>query len=506
MRALRAPPALALGAAPVTTTTGQAICGDNSTHFLPFPDSLTPFTPPDVDDACFRPGYLYGDGADDDGECSSPPPRAPLLAVHAPRSVLDKGTLQGWWDALSYTDLDASAPSSAPDLVATSGNKPYPTALACSQACTGDCRGFSFTHGICLLRGSTVRPLPGGAGYSPTTSCRAANAAVRTDALAGPPQGGKCVRLTRTIPQPAGAWFDKCDVPRCTTTEDVEEGKWYDWGLDAPFASGTRDYAYYPKDGKCYFPVYNHSEIRALLGGEGAVGGNGNEAWVVLGGGSNSFGMGGAVMKAVHNTGSDDDGKDGKGISQPESLNMNAWQTNCLVDTIRHLDGTSTIRILKKNSCPGGSWTADTNDWSPEARKETQKYFAETEKLFTPGSIRVTHLGIFSFTGFKSMLEVVGTNSGTNPWKRYMFWSHSIQRGRPATDKLLDDMVKAEVCNRPGKTLCVVGTKYSRNEEEVAAMKKVTYPNSPVHLMDTAWMAKNNYEFRGGHGLQSLHL
>ena len=34
------------------------------------------------------------------------------------------------------------------------------------------------------------------------------------------------------------------------------------------------------------------------------------EAWVVIGGGSNSYGMGAATMKAVHNTDDATDGKD----------------------------------------------------------------------------------------------------------------------------------------------------------------------------------------------------
>eukprot|EP00947_MAST-08B_sp_MAST-8B-sp1_P001677 g1677.t1 len=318
-----------------------------------------------------------------------------------------------------------------------------------------------------------------------------------------------CVKSERAVPPPASAWFQQCNVARCTKTEDLEDGDFFQWDLDASFPSGTKDFAYQPggsaargtADGHCFFPVYNRTEIRALLGGLGAAGGNGSEAWVLISGGSNSFGMAGTVMKAVHNTGVDD-GKDGKGISETMSRGMNYFNDNCIVDTIRHLDGRTTVRKLKV--CPKGYTSLDPLEGNADMQKDLQDFLAETEALFTPGSIRVTQTHVYYFSGFQALLELMSKHSATNPWKRYLAYAHSVQRGQ--VQATLPDMVKTELCNRPGKSLCFVGTKHSRVASEVDFQKTQTYPNSPVHLLDTAWLARNNFEFSGGHALQSLHL
>jgi hypothetical protein len=249
MRALRVSPALApaVGAAE-NATTGPPRC-DKVLAFLPFPDSLARFVPPDVDDPCFRPGYLYGDGNAADAECSNPPPRAPLLAVHAAQGVLDQGTAQGWWESLRYADnaktaagAGAAAAAPAVKLVATPSDKPYAAARKCSEACTpaDDCGGFSFTHGVCLLRGKAYQPaLVSGLAYTTNTSCPSANAAISSDVLTGPAWQSRpstCFRIDRTVPQPAKTWFDQCDTARCTKTEDVGiHGNWLKWSLPAPF-------------------------------------------------------------------------------------------------------------------------------------------------------------------------------------------------------------------------------------------------------------------------------
>ena len=78
MRSLIASPTLAQIP---NTTTGKPGCNDNTTHIFPFPDSLSTFLPSDVDDPCFRPGYLYGDGDAQDPACSSPPPRRSIACL-----------------------------------------------------------------------------------------------------------------------------------------------------------------------------------------------------------------------------------------------------------------------------------------------------------------------------------------------------------------------------------------------------------------------------------------
>ena len=268
---------------------------------------------------------------------------APLLAVHAPQRILDQGVAQGWWKALHYPN--PSNPSSTQiNLVATPQNKPYQKAQQCSKQCDIDgCGGFSFTHEICLLRGKTYQPTLN-AGYVAKDTCRATNEAVRSDAVTGPSDvaakaEGKCQRLERSIPQPAGEYFQQCNLPRCTTVESLNGGNWHDWNLDAPFPTGTRDFVYYPSKKNCFLPAYNRSEIRTLLGGEGAP--LNNEAWLIIAGGSNSFGMAATVMKAVHNDGTDppklvqiadsQNAWTGRGINKYDSNRLNMWSTNCVV-------------------------------------------------------------------------------------------------------------------------------------------------------------------------------
>ena len=104
-------------------------------------------------------------------------------------------------------------------------------------------------------------------------------------------------------PIPAGSFFERCDVSRCTDTSAALEagGTFHQWNLDPPFPDGERDYAFVPnddKDGnKCFFPVYNRTEIRAMTQEQGGV-------WLITSGGSNSYGAASAIFKAVH-----DDGK-----------------------------------------------------------------------------------------------------------------------------------------------------------------------------------------------------
>jgi hypothetical protein len=404
MRALRVSPAIvpAVGAAE-NATSGPPICNASASPFFPFPDSLSRFVPSDVDNACFRPGYVYGDGDSADAECFNPAPRAPLLAVHAARDVLDQGNAQGWWQRLRYANAENA---SLPEIkrIATPSNKPYATAKQCSEACVpaDDCGGFSFTHGVCLLRGKVYQPaVVAGQAYTINASCPSPNAAVSSDVLTGPAWQSRpstCFRIDRTIPQPAKSWFDQCDTARCTKTEDVGiHGNWLTWNLPAPFEQGTRDFAFQAKPEHtsastktCYFPVYNRTEIRAMLGGEGAARSTGLETWVIVAGGSNSFGMGGAVMKAVHNTGNNDG--DGSGISKQESSGMNIWQTNCLVDTIRFVDGTTKIRKLPKG-CPGiGAIDGGLGD---DTAAKLLDYLKDWDVDFKPGAIRVTHMSLF---------------------------------------------------------------------------------------------------------------
>ena len=241
-----------------------------------------------------------------------------------------------------------------------------------------------------------------------------------------------------------------------------------------------------------------------MLGGEGASRSTGLETWVVVGGGSNSYGMGGAVMKAVHNTGLDD-GK-GSGISKQESAGMNIWQTNCIVDTIRFADGTTKIRKLAEG-CPGVGAINGASGISDAIAVKLLDYFKDWDVEFKPGAIRVTHMALFYFNAVQHFLDKVAASYLTaGPWKRMMLWAHSTQRS--TTEKVkadLTELVKSPVCARAG-VLCVVGTKYPRDVGMITEQQKLTFPNSPVHLLDTSAMVKNNFEFYGAHGLQSLHL
>ena len=168
MRTIQTSPTLAPDVP--NTTSGSVKCG--SGVFLPFPDSLQSVALSDANDPCFRPGYLYAD-------CPAPGPQAPLLAVHAPRAIINLGTVHGWWDALNH-----GGPAE-PTLHST-GTEPLPSARSCSEACTGDCAGFSSTHGVCLLRGMTALPAPGGLSYaSPSASCRASNSVSVLSSLIG---------------------------------------------------------------------------------------------------------------------------------------------------------------------------------------------------------------------------------------------------------------------------------------------------------------------------------
>ena len=512
MRSLSKSPALAPGVP--NTTTGKPYCHNNSSayRFLPFPDSLEAFTPLDIDEPCFRLGYLYGDGSRNDVECSHPPPRAPLLEVHAPQEILDRGVEQGWWDDFLYAEDSKNATQAK--LVATPHGKPYQTAKKCSQACTGKCGGFSFTHGICLLRGHVYQPEHmRNLSYSVNTSCSAEDPAVRLDAIAGPSwnqvsSAGTCTRQRRTVPQPYKEWFERCDIHRCTKPEDVGPGgEWLRWDLTAPFEQGTRNFAFKARpgggdsEGTCYFPVYNRTEIRALLGGEGSD--PGLETWVIVLGGSNSYGMGGAVMKAVHNTGADDGG--GSGISEGDSQEMNIWRKNCIVDTIRLADGTSIIRKLPYSACTVGALHG--NDLSDTTASNLRNWLGEADDSFKPGSIRVTHMGVYFFSAVTDLLDkVLSAYLKSGPWKRLLLWSHSIQRS--GTDRMVTDLkrlAESEVCDR-NSVLCVIGTKYTRNQAMIDEQRKFTHPASSIHLLDTAYMALNGFEWYGSHGLQSLHL
>ena len=478
-----------------------------------------------MDDPCFRPGYLFGNGDASDVGCSSPPPRATLLAVHAPQHILDHGVAQGWWKSLHFPNPASPSSLSSVDLVATPNGQPYATALLCSKACTVDsgCGGFSSTHGICLLRGKIYQPVQN-AMYSADTACRAMNAAIFSDSVAGPGDeaakaAGKCTRSERKVPQPAGEWFDKCDVPRCTNIEDSEEGDWYDWLLGAPFPEGHKDFVYFPRSKKCYFPMYNRSEIRTLLGGQGAP--PGTETWVILSGGSNSYGMGASVMKAVHNVGGEKDllvaNGDvliGRGISFDQAQLMNRWQKNCIVDTIRHLDGTSTVRVLPGAGCGQKGWNMDDGRnaaWDEKVLISMREWLKEMETYFTPGAIRVTHIKSFYFSVFGGIVDVVGPMTKNGPWKKLLLWGHSIQRysGVSSLKRDVAKLVLLPTCNRLGEVLCVIGTKYGSTPNILFknAQAESTYPHSMTHLLDTDQMAKGNrYESQASHRLQSHHL
>ena len=520
MRALRTSPTLAVNKPNVTT--GRPSCDLDAasssstsssavTAILPFPNSLTAYTPSDADDPCFQPGLLYGDGR---GACA-----APLLAVHAPQRLLDQGVANGWWDHLRRADPTSTLVLADVQLVATPNGIPYLTAQECSQVC-GDlpaCDGFSFTLGLCLLRGTAYQPAEyAGEGYSINTSCTAPF----NDALAGPPRRGfasnvnglgACVRARtgREHPEPAKTWFDQCDLPRCTKTEDVGPGgTWFDpWDLPAPFPQNMRDFVFQAKppdreDGSsCYFPAYNRDEIRTLLGGVGSPAGT--EAWVIVAGGSNSYNMGGTVFKAVHNTGLND-GVGGKGLSGATVGGLSKWQTHSLTDTIRYPDGTSKYRTTNQFKTNLES----SSGFDAAVAANMLAWFKDVE--FTPGAIRVTHMGNFYFKGIADLVnKVLADYLKTGPWKRLLMWSHSTQRS--STPQVVNDLTElgqSAVCARNG-VLCVVGTKYPRFEGMIAEQKKLTFPHSPVRLLDTSHIAFHKgqpFEWPSSHGLQSLHL
>ena len=522
MRALYTSPAIA--SLVPNTTTGKAICDDVTKPILPFPDSLTQFIPSDVDDACFRPGYMYGDGSVYDLDCSSPPPRAPLLSVHAPQSILDQGIAQDWWNILTYPNpnLNPSVVVNDVLLVPTPNNQPYSKAITCSKECkmNDNCGGFSFTHGVCLLRGKVYQPISQkDDSYVAIDTCRATNIALRSDSITGPgfeasTLSGTCTQLERTIPEPAGAWFKKCDVPRCTTIEDANGGDWLQWELDAPFPRYTKDFVFHPKNYKCFFPMYNRTEIRTLLGGENAPANN--EAWVVVIGGSNSFGMGAAVMKAVHNSGGEVDTLiqngdvwTGRGISKADSTKLNLWKINCVVDTIRHLDGTSTVRFLTMAECGKKGILLEGSGFSDASSVALTEWIKEMEQYATPGSIRVTHIICFLLRVYVGLAEMLGAMINPSaPFNKLLLWGQPLQRESArgqveANTRLLSETT---ACNRPDEILCVVGTKYERSEYMAEQMKS-TFPNSLTRLFDVSSMTKGgNYESQGGHRLQNHHL
>ena len=427
------------------------------------------------------------------------------------------GIAQGWWDAVAYQD--PNTPTTV-QLIATPNNQPYSKAETCAKACVGACGGFSFTHGICFLRGTTAL----GSYHTANTSCRASNDAVRSDALAGSSfadsSRGACVRLERTVPQPMKTFFDQCDVPRCAMMEDANSGEFLRWDLSAPYEAGTRDFAFHTDNGRCYFPAYNRSEIRTILGGVGAKANT--ETWVIITGGSNSYGMGATVIKAVHNSGGETTNLvsktdpvsqltvlEGYGISESEASTY-GWETHAIVDTIRFPDGRTVVR--KKTSTPWNLKTA-AKKYDDATMASLTDWLEEMNQLFTPGAIRVTHVGIFYFNAFQAFVNLVGLSDSR--WARVLFWGHNIQRTDSTADldtylNLANGLASEEACNRPGKTLCAIGTKYPTWTPGVATQKKYTWPNSPIHLLDVSHIAKTTagkfgFEF-DDHALQSLHV
>jgi peptidoglycan/LPS O-acetylase OafA/YrhL len=475
-------------------TTGGRYCNSN---FLPFPDTLSKWDVLDSTDLCYKSGYLYGDCIEESGNKML----APLLAVHAPQFILDKGVQHRWWDS-NVVMVDT-------------GSDPYATARKCSKKCTElttptACSGFTMTHGICLLRGSIDI---GGdnklTGINSTAYCRASSASVRQNSLSGPPyhvaQTMECAPEARFLPP----WFEQCDLPRCTDA-DVEGGSWYSgssagwWTLGGSFPADTRDYVYQPKDGKCFFPVYNRTELRdGMLSPAGA--------WVLIGGGSNSFGMGATVMKAIHNDdgGSPSPNNGNRGITEAQSDQFNKWRINAIVDTIRHADGTSTIRRLTRSqalSILGGYLgnNARGEVWSATVITKLTQWMEQTEALHTPGSIRVTHVCVFFFNHFQQLLNIA--SRATVPWPRLLAYSHSIQRYANANDIFTDltALVTEEVCARNGN-LCFIGSRLPYNTA-MRAKQLQALTGSPVHFLDFAQLGLNNFEIEGSHGLQSLHM
>jgi hypothetical protein len=236
--------------------------------------------------------------------------------------------------------------------------------------------------------------------------------------------------------------------------------------------------------------MYNRTELKSMLSEK--------ETWVIIGGGSNSYGMGATVMKAVHN----DDGaspspNDGNnGFTYSDSIKYNQWRKNCVVDTIKHRDGSTTVRAITMADCPGvlGSTMGGRLPvWSADTVAKLTAYFEETEALFTPGSIRVTHVGVFYFNHFQQLLEIASRPNV--PWPRLLAYSHSIQRYSSAADIHTDltGLVTEEVCARKGN-LCFIGSRLPYNTVMRQKQLEVLSPSPGFHFLDFAQLGLNNFE------------
>ena len=455
----------------------NAITGGSTCEqpFLVYPESLPTYVPEDVGDVCFRPGYLYGEGDGNDPDCFDPPPRAKLIAVHAPEYIINRGEIHGWWKELEY------GIASNVKLVST-GKHPLEYAADCAKLCINECGGFSFTRGICFLR-EKVR----GEEYSLNLTCPAPTAELRRDAIAGPSAGGACIGSRRKVPSPQSDWFEKCDLPRCPGVH-TEQGKIVQWDLGAGFPEATRNFAFQPgNNGDCYFPMYNRSEIiHGIL--------QPKEAWVFTMGGSNSYGLGSNTMKVVH-----DDGF-GNGYSLAEANANNKWNKRCIVDTIRYADGRKVVRPHGSGGC-GVSYNGMLG------------FLRETEKLYEPGSIRVTHAKAFLYDDTLVWLKLATRDE--NPWKSLLFYSHSVQRygndankARNDLGPLLEEAKKKSACANES-IVCAIGTPLSHQAIR-PAQKEFTFPStkdSPIHLLDYDRLSDNKkFEVQSAHGLSSLHL
>ena len=62
----------------------------------------------------------------------------------------------------------------------------------------------------------------------------------------GPPNGGTCVRLDRTVPMPAKPWFAQCNLKRCTVTEDQGQSTWFRWELEGALKD-VKDFGLQPE-------------------------------------------------------------------------------------------------------------------------------------------------------------------------------------------------------------------------------------------------------------------
>jgi len=485
------------------TTTGGRDCNGK---YLPFPDSLVTHDVLDPGDPCYKAGFLYGDC----GIESNSDGTATLLAVHTTQFLLDVGSNHGWWDESIVSTV-------------VTGTAPYMAARDCAKACSAitspiPCGGFTMVFGICFLRSNLPSGLGGG---EPISFCRATNPLTKKNAISGPPfhvsQAMSCSPEARYLPE----WFEKCDVPRCTSLDEVNaDGAWDTWEVETPpFPDSTRNLAYRPKDGTCFYPIYNRTEMReGLLQSDGGT-------WVMVCGGSNSFGMGATWIKAVHNN-------DwviptaGHGISKAESSTQSSWRANVIVDTVRHADGTSTVRKVTVGQSVSvfGVDLCGGNPWSTATLTKLQTFFEETEALHTPGSIRVTHICIYYFKAFAQFLNLAGRPN--LPWKKLLAYSHSAQRyGGPEamTADLL--LVKAEeVCSRKGN-VCVVGSRLMGSPTPPNPAWNVPHKNavagSDIHFMDYNQLAMpifhsinynvvgmdgGRFEVQGSHGIQSIYM